>query len=81
LAYAVVALILFLFWKAKKGQLSSSQKWGVNSLVIAVSIQFVLGIVTLLYAVPVSLGLLHQLGAFLLLGTVVFSLHRFRLTN
>ena len=78
LAYLVVGLILFLFWKAKKMQLSSSQKWGVNSLVIAVSVQFVLGVVTLLYAVPVSLGLLHQLGAFVLLGSVIYSLHRFR---
>jgi len=78
LAYVVVALILFLFWKARKTELSTSQKWGVNSLVIAVSFQFVLGIVTLLYAVPVSLGLFHQLGAFILLGTVIFSLHRFR---
>ncbi len=78
LAYLVVGLILFLFWKAKKMQLSSSQKCGVNSLVIAVSVQFVLGVVTLLYAVPVSLGLLHQLGAFVLLGSVIYSLHRFR---
>jgi cytochrome c oxidase assembly protein subunit 15 len=81
LAYAVVALILLLFWRARKIKLSSSQRWGVNSLVIAVSVQFVLGIFTLLYAVPVSLGLLHQLGAFLLLGAVIFSLHRFRASN
>ena len=78
LAYIVVALILVIFFKARKMSLLSSQKWGVNALLIAVSVQFVLGIVTLLYAVPVSLGVLHQLGAFLLLGTVIFSLHRFR---
>tara|TARA_B110000046_G_scaffold173759_1_gene196665 strand:- start:16531 stop:17610 length:1080 start_codon:yes stop_codon:yes gene_type:complete len=81
LAYAVVVLILFLFWKARKTSLSSSQRWGVSSLVIAVSIQFILGIVTLLHAVPVSLGLLHQLGAFLLLGAVIFSMHRFGESN
>ena len=78
LAYAAVGLILFIFFKARKMNLSSSQKWGVNALLIAVSVQFVLGIVTLLHAVPVSLGLLHQLGAFILLGTVIFGLHRFR---
>lgn len=78
LAYVVVAIIVFLFVKARRMQLSTSQKWGVNSMIIAVSIQFGLGIFTLLYAVPVSLGLLHQLGAFILLGTVVYSLHRFR---
>ncbi|MDA9312000.1 COX15/CtaA family protein [Vicingaceae bacterium] len=81
LAYLVFAFILFLFWKAKKMQLSSSQNWGVNSLAITVGIQFVLGVIALLYAVPVSLGLLHQLGAFVLLGSTIYSLHRFRFNN
>ena len=81
LAYAVVFLIVFLFWKSKDMQLSSSQKWAINSLLTAVSVQFILGIITLIYAVPVSLGLLHQLGAFILLGTVIFSLHRFRIAS
>lgn len=81
LAYGVVALIVFIFIKTKKQVLSSSQKWGINALFIAVGIQFFLGIFTLLYGVPVHLGLLHQLGAFVLLGTVVFSLHRFRGTG
>ncbi len=80
LAYLIVGLVVFLFFKTKKQVLSFSQKWGINALLIAVGVQFLLGIFTLLYAVPVSLGLLHQLGAFLLLGTVVFGLHRFRLS-
>jgi cytochrome c oxidase assembly protein subunit 15 len=78
MAYAVVGLILFIYFRARKMELSSSQKWGVNSLLIAVSFQFALGVAALVYAVPVSLGLLHQLGALLLLGTVIFNLHRFR---
>ncbi|MBL4709525.1 MAG: COX15/CtaA family protein, partial [Flavobacteriales bacterium] len=81
LAYGVVALIVFIFIKAKKQMLSSSQKWGVNALLIAVGVQFLLGVFTLLYTVPVNLGLLHQLGAFVLLGSVVFGLHRFRFLN
>lgn len=79
LAYVIVGLILFIFIKGRKMELSSSQKWSLTILLIAVSLQFVLGIVTLLYSVPVSLGLLHQLGAYLLLGAVVFGSHRFRL--
>lgn len=77
LAYIVVGLIVFIFMKARKTTLSYSQKSATVVMLLAVSFQFLLGIVTLIMAVPVSLGLLHQLGAFILLGTVVFGLHRF----
>jgi cytochrome c oxidase assembly protein subunit 15 len=78
LAYLVVGLIVFIYFKAKKFNLSSSQLKGVNALLILVGLQFFIGVITLLYSVPVSLGLAHQLGAFLLLGATIFSLHRFR---
>ena len=38
--------------------------------------QFVLGIAVLLHGVPVSLGAMHQTGAVLLLGSVVWTAHR-----
>ena len=41
----------------------------------AVAGQFILGIATLLYAVPVNLGVLHQAGAATLLATVIWCLH------
>ena len=78
LAYIVVGIVFLIYFKAKKISLSLSQEWGVKALVIAVSMQFFLGIITLVMAVPVTLGLLHQLGAFILLGAVVFGLHRFK---
>ncbi len=81
LAYAVVAWVIYLVIKSRKKVLASSQKAGINFLAIAVSFQFLLGIFTLLYAVPVSLGLLHQLGAFILLGGTIFCLHRFSKTS
>lgn len=77
MAYLVVGLVLFLFFKSKKQSLSKSQNRGVNFLIGTVSFQFLLGVITLLLAVPVWLGVLHQLGAFILLGSVVFVLHRF----
>lgn len=77
LAYAIVALVIYLFFKVRKMQLTTSQKVAINALLMAVSIQFLLGVFTLVYAVPISLGLLHQLGAFVLLGSTVFGLHRF----
>ncbi|MAC95354.1 MAG: heme A synthase [Flavobacteriales bacterium] len=77
LAYVVLALIIYLFVKSRKLKLSNSQQKGIYFLLFAVSLQFVLGVFTLLFAVPVSLGLLHQLGAFVLLGATVYALHRF----
>ncbi|HBK84316.1 MAG TPA: heme A synthase, partial [Flavobacterium sp.] len=38
--------------------------------------QFVLGVFTLLLHVPLWLGLVHQLMAFLLLSSMTFVLHR-----
>ena len=77
LAYIVV-LFIFLIWK-KTRELPKTiwQKRGVNSLLIFVGIQFVLGVLTLLLRVPVWLGVSHQVGAFFLLSAMTFTLHRF----
>jgi heme A synthase len=79
LAYVVVGLVVFLFFKGRGLELASRQMQSLKILLLVVSAQFVLGVVTLLYAVPISLGVLHQLGAFVLLGSVVYALHAFRL--
>lgn len=76
LAYVVVGLILFLFYKGKKYSLTSQQKNGLISLVVIVNIQFALGVLTLLYSVPLWLGLTHQVVAFFLLTAMTYSLHR-----
>ncbi len=78
IAYLVVGLIFTIWYKSGKMQLTPSQKKGVNLLLIIVLIQFTLGVITLLYRVPVVLGVLHQVGAFLLLATMTFVVHRFR---
>ncbi len=75
-AYVVVFLMLFLWFKAKKYSLNSLQIKSLNGLVIAVFFQFSLGVITLLYGVPLWLGLAHQLMAFILLSVMTFSLHR-----
>lgn len=78
LAYVVVALVLMLLFVANKFDLSKKQKNSLIALVIIVFIQFLLGVFTLLYAVPITLGILHQIGAFLLLGAIVYSLSTFK---
>jgi cytochrome c oxidase assembly protein subunit 15 len=76
LAYVVVGMILFLYFKSKKYMLSNAQQSGLNALVVIVFLQFVLGVFTLLLGVPMWLGLTHQVVAFLLLTTMTFTLHR-----
>lgn len=76
LAYIVVAMMLFLYFKSKKLTLDKAQKTGINLLVIIVFLQFALGVFTLLYGVPLWLGLTHQINAFFLLSAMTFTLHR-----
>jgi cytochrome c oxidase assembly protein subunit 15 len=75
-AYLVVGLILFLYYKSRKFALVTSQKRGLNVLLLFVFMQFALGVFTLLYHVPMWLGLAHQVMAFLLLAAMTFTLHR-----
>ena len=77
LAYVVVILILSIWYKANRMQLTTWQIKGINGLLIMVGVQFLLGVLALIYAVPVWLGVLHQVGAFILLSTMIFTLHRF----
>ena len=46
-----------------------------NLVLVAVTLQFTLGIVTLLHGVPVSLGGMRQAGAVILLGCLLALLH------
>lgn len=76
MAYVVVGFILLLAFKSHKFDLNKNQKSGINALVIIVFIQFALGVFTLLYSVPLWLGLTHQIVAFLLLTAMTYTLHR-----
>ena len=77
LAYVVVIFILAIWYKATRLDVTKWQTKGINAMLIMVGVQFLLGVLTLLLAVPVWLGVLHQVGAFILLSTMVFTLHRF----
>ena len=75
-AYVVVFMMMMLYFKSKKNRLNRIQKKGIKSLILIVFIQFVLGVFTILFHVPLWLGLAHQLVAFVLLSAMVFTLHR-----
>lgn len=76
LAYIVVGFILYLYYKGKKQGLDTQQKNGINALIFLVFLQFALGVFTLLYFVPLWLGLTHQVNAFFLLTAMTYTLHR-----
>ncbi|QED37446.1 heme A synthase [Antarcticibacterium arcticum] len=77
LAYAVVAIIGYIWYRSRKLTLSVLQKRAIDSLLILVFVQFLLGVLTLIYAVPLWLGVAHQVGAFFLLTAMTYTLHRF----
>lgn len=76
IAYVVVGAIVYLFFRSRKFVLDKQQSRSINLLVYFVFIQFALGVFTLLFHVPLWLGLAHQLMAFCLLSAMTYTLHR-----
>ena len=76
-AYAVVIIIAIIWYRGKQMTLTKGQDQGINSLLILVCVQFFLGVLTIIYGVPIWLGVAHQIGAFFLLSAMTFTLHRF----
>jgi cytochrome c oxidase assembly protein subunit 15 len=74
IAVVVVILICWLWYKSTKIKLSKEQNLGVTLLIYGVTVQFILGVFTLLYHVPVILGALHQTGAFFLFASGIYLL-------
>ena len=77
LAFIVVISVVIIYLKGKKIAVSNHQLNGLNSLLVLVGIQSLLGVLTILLQVPLWLGIAHQIGAFLLLSSMTFTLHRF----
>lgn len=72
MAYLVVLICVYLIWKILQSKgLKVDQKRATIAVGTVVIIQFLLGLFTLLFHVPLSLALLHQLGAFLLLLVLI----------
>jgi heme a synthase len=77
LAFFVVGIIAYIWYRSRQIALTSLQQKAINALLILVFVQFLLGVLTLIYAVPLWLGVAHQVGAFFLLAGMTFTLHRF----
>jgi len=78
MAYGTIFLVVFIWWTARKAGLSGKALIPFHHLLGLMVLQVALGIATLLLAVPISLGALHQVVAFLLLTAGLWSLHSVR---
>lgn len=77
MAYLVVLGVAALWWRTRSLALDSRQRLAVRCLVGTVAVQFLLGVLTLVLVVPVSVASMHQVGACFLLLSAVFALHSF----
>jgi cytochrome c oxidase assembly protein subunit 15 len=78
LGASVLVFILFVYLKSKKEVISSRQLKSIKIVLHTTSLQFILGVTTLLFSVPIILGILHQLVAVMLLMTLVVSFYLFK---
>lgn len=78
--WLAVIVLVYSFYTVHKIQNSFTsviQKQANKFIVIAIGVQFSLGVLTILYSVPVVLGVLHQLGAVVFLTSIVFAFYTF----
>lgn len=81
IAYIVVLLVGFIWYLSRNTLIDSETKKRFNIVLGIVIFQFIIGIFTLLMQVPLFLGLIHQLGALLLLLSFIYVLRRFSLES
>jgi len=74
LAYIITACIIYLWWRCRK-ETSSWLRQSTNILLLAVALQFLLGVITILSVVNIYAAILHQTGAFLLFAAFIKHLH------
>lgn len=77
-AYAVCAAVALLAWRALKGEAGGGARRSAFILALAVLLQTAIGIATLLWHVPLAMGLLHQGGAAVVLSIAVWHLYSVR---
>jgi len=81
IAVVIVVLVCVIWYKSNKLRLTGPQHLGVTLLIYGVTVQFMLGVLTLLYQVPVILGALHQTGAFFLFASAIFLIYHLIYNN
>ena len=77
-AWLLAFLVPWLWWKVRSAAVSGRARLAATLLLAALFVQIVLGISTLLLAVPVGLGAAHQGGAMVVLGVLLWLNHELR---
>ncbi len=81
-AAVVVLCIGGLWFTARRFEYLQKNHWkGLHVMMGGVIVQFILGVFTLLYHVPIWLGLLHQLGAVVVLLSTLHHLHQLKYSS
>ena len=78
LAITTLLAVIIFFVKARKADLPARARPAVMALLHTVILQVALGITTLVMAVPVFLGAMHQAVALLLFTVSLYVLHSLR---
>jgi cytochrome c oxidase assembly protein subunit 15 len=78
LALTTFTLIAIYWLRGRSADLPRRARAGANALLVVAILQVVLGIFTVLYAVPTTLAVGHQANALLLLMATLYLLHGLR---
>ncbi|WP_353266780.1 COX15/CtaA family protein [Gemmatimonas sp.] len=81
LAMSVTAFVLILAWRAQKAPLPQSVRHALFAFGAVVTVQLLLGVTTLLLAVPIPLGVLHQFTGVLALTAALVATQRATATS
>ena len=74
LAFVILIVFAVIWHRSKNICLTRAQRLGLKMIGAAIVVQILLGVLTLLYAVPTTLGATHQFGAILLLLVATYSI-------
>ena len=77
-AWLLTAVVPWLVWRLRRTAPAPGVHRATTFLLMAVALQITLGITTLLLAVPVTIAVMHQGGAVVLLATALNLAHRIR---
>lgn len=74
---AIILLIIsvIIYYKSNKYNISKKQKRNISLIPSLLFLQFILGIFTLIFSVPLFLAITHQTLAFVIFSVVLFNLH------
>lgn len=78
LAFIIVFLVFVLFFWTRNTSHTPLQRKLVQWLLIIVLVQFLLGVATVIFNMPIAIALIHQSGAFFLFSAVLLFIHRLR---